>query len=155
MRTRRVNRYYCDFCKKAGCSKYHLARHEAACTMNPKRICRVCKMLADGETAGEDHRPDTAALVRLLPTPEQFRVVDEHCPSFSNFSGELTTATNAALPKLRETCGNCPACIMAALRQAGIPVPMAAEYNWTDEMESIWADINDAALEAEYAGGVV
>src|SRR3990167_2617624 len=35
-------RYYCDFCKKSGCSGFFMNRHEIHCTMNPNRICRMC-----------------------------------------------------------------------------------------------------------------
>jgi hypothetical protein len=38
-----VNRYYCDFCKKGGCSGGHIAKHERSCTRNPNRVCGVCR----------------------------------------------------------------------------------------------------------------
>jgi hypothetical protein len=37
-----VNRYYCDFCKKGGCSGGHIAKHERGCTRNPDRVCGMC-----------------------------------------------------------------------------------------------------------------
>ena len=43
MRQKRVWRYYCDFCKKSGCSSHHIKKHEKHCTMNPNRECRMCK----------------------------------------------------------------------------------------------------------------
>lgn len=55
----------------------------------------------------------------------------------------LRDATKLALPELRKACGNCPACIMAALRQKGIPVYMAEDYNWTDEMKAVWTIVNE------------
>jgi hypothetical protein len=42
MRTKRVNRYYCDFCKKSGCSGGHIRKHERGCTRNPDRVCGMC-----------------------------------------------------------------------------------------------------------------
>lgn len=43
MRTKRVNRYYCDFCKKGGCSGGAMKKHESRCTRNPDRVCGFCK----------------------------------------------------------------------------------------------------------------
>ena len=36
MKTKRVLRYYCDFCGRGGCGKYAMEVHEKYCTMNPK-----------------------------------------------------------------------------------------------------------------------
>lgn len=44
MRERMVRRYYCDFCKKAGCSKGHMVKHERRCTANPNRVCGMCAL---------------------------------------------------------------------------------------------------------------
>ncbi len=65
-------------------------------------------------------------------------------PTFiSLFAGEeLSVLVNAALPALREATENCPACILAALRQRGIPVPSVNGFNFTEEMKSVWSDIN-------------
>lgn len=38
MKTKRKLRYYCDWCKKSGGSKHHLAKHERGCTLNPRRV---------------------------------------------------------------------------------------------------------------------
>lgn len=43
MRSRVVTRYYCDFCKKAGLSSFHMRNHEARCTANTARVCRMHK----------------------------------------------------------------------------------------------------------------
>lgn len=44
-------RFYCEFCPKAGMSGGHMARHEASCTRNPNRVCRMCALV------GESARP--------------------------------------------------------------------------------------------------
>ena len=137
-------RYYCEFCKKSGNSGSHMARHEARCTMNPHRECRVCGMIRDDgvyENTGkvEPGHPDMAALVALLPNVDEFREpVDE--PRF--LDDGIVDVANKALPALREATNNCPACIMAAIRQAKIPVPMVTGFNFSEEMKSIWADVN-------------
>lgn len=43
MKQKMMMRYYCDFCKKSGCSSYHMRRHEESCTANPGRKCRMCE----------------------------------------------------------------------------------------------------------------
>jgi len=48
MRSKRVWRYYCDFCKKSGCNGGHIRKHEASCCSNPNRICQMCPWV-DGE----------------------------------------------------------------------------------------------------------
>lgn len=43
MKQRKVWRYYCDHCKKGGCGKAAMLKHESSCTRNPARVCRMCK----------------------------------------------------------------------------------------------------------------
>ena len=137
MKIKQVNRYTCDFCGKKGYSKGHMRKHELHCTKNPDRECRVCKMV-------EGEQKPLAVLLGLLPTP--IEVEDEY--GFRQFDAGTTESVNEALKGLRDACDSCPACIMAALRQKGIPVPMATDFNFSAEMKSLWADINDAKLQS-------
>ena len=50
------NRYYCDHCKKGAGTRQSMARHEAGCTLNPQRECRMCLMK-------DDERIDELSLV--------------------------------------------------------------------------------------------
>lgn len=52
-------RYYCEFCKKSGASGGHIAKHEASCTRNPNRVCRMC---AKGELVQQPMETLLAAL---------------------------------------------------------------------------------------------
>jgi len=140
MRVKKVNRYYCEFCKKAGCSGGHIKRHEESCTLNPNRTCRMCKMIAATQ------KP-IAELVAILPNPENF--INKHLDGIS-YTG-LDTAAEKALPSLREKTEGCPACIMAALRQAKIPIPLTS-FNFTAECKTIWAEINRAEYERDAVG---
>lgn len=45
MKSKRVWRYYCDYCKKSGCSKHWIAKHESSCIRNDERKCRMCKFM--------------------------------------------------------------------------------------------------------------
>lgn len=133
MRVKRVNRYYCDFCKKSGCSAGHMKRHEKHCTMNPKRACGMCSFNDGGVS------PPMSKLIKLLPDPESYRSEDEFGPSYS---GALSTAANKALKGLRDEVEDCPACILAAIRQAGIPAPMVTDFNYGKECKSFWSEAN-------------
>ena len=137
MRTKKVNRYYCDFCKKAGLSAPHMARHEKSCTMNPNRVCRVCGMI-------DNQQMPMAELLVMLPNP-----MDYNNGSYGDiaFDEYLTIEANKALVELRQRSGNCPACILAAIRQKKIPVPMVTDFNFTKEMKAIWDNINEARYE--------
>ena len=140
MRQKKVWRYYCDFCKKAGCNKYWIVKHESRCTKNPNRTCGYCALR-------ELPQPEMASLLVMLPNPENHQKCDGF--GFTGLDATFGTAIREALPKLREATENCPACIMAALRQKGIPVPMAEGFNFKKECESIWSDFNAAQRESD------
>ncbi len=128
MKRKKVWRYYCDYCKKAGCSGGHLLKHEQRCTLNPNRYCGFCHLL-------EQEQSDLNKAMELLPEPEDYLQRDEEFG--------LEEAVKIALPKLRNFVGNCPACIMAALRQKGIPVPIAVDFKFKAECKSVWTDFNE------------
>jgi hypothetical protein len=132
MKIKRVNRYYCDFCKKSGCSKAAMQKHEKHCTMNPDRICRMCLLL-------ELEQQPMSNLLALLPNPKDFEGADE--AAWTDAS-PLAKAVNASMKSLRDATGGCPMCILSTLRQSGIPVPMASSFNFKQECDEIWAEQN-------------
>ena len=142
MRKKKIWRYYCDFCKKANCSGGSIKKHESRCTLNPDRYCGFCHLL-------EQDQPDLQKAIKLLPKPDDFIEIAEEgygkCVSYDKLQAEV----KKALPALRDLVGNCPACILAALRQAGIPVPLAADFDFKKESASVWADFNEANQEQE------
>jgi hypothetical protein len=83
--------YYCDFCKKSGASKFHLANHEKHCTGNPDRECRMCVELNGGQEN---------SLTELIEA--------------------LGNGGEEGLSRLKEAANNCPMCILSALKQSGI-----------------------------------
>jgi hypothetical protein len=58
-------RYYCDHCKKAGASPYHMRNHEESCTLNPARVCKLCARLNGGNGT------PLPEMLALLPDPAQ------------------------------------------------------------------------------------
>ena len=143
MKTTRVNRYNCDHCGKRGYSVPHMKRHEKHCTMNPNRTCRVCVLL-------EEHQGPVGLLEAMLPDSGEYLMTDES--GVLSFQSALTDAANAALPALREAANNCPACILAAIRQRGIPVAEVSDFDWSKEMEAVWDDMNEREAQECYHG---
>lgn len=127
MKTKTVKRYWCDFCKKTGLRRDAMEKHELHCTMNPNRKCRMCSHM-------EEEPQKVADLVVLLPIPK----IDE----FGFASKETIAAANEILPVLREKTHDCPACILAALRQAKIPAP-ATSFDYKKEVAAFWASCNN------------
>jgi hypothetical protein len=58
--------------------------------------------------------------------------------SWSGWNEEvLTPAINERLPELRKAAGNCPACVMAALQQCGIPPHCATDFKYNSELKKV------------------
>lgn len=140
MRTKLVKRYWCDFCNRAGLSAGHMRTHEKHCGLNPNRECRVCKMVV-GDRDADFVTPPFLNLLDLLPDPEPFKRKYDGT-QVEYFDESLSDAANAAIPALRKAAGNCPACILAAIRQKGIPAPMVTKFSFKDDMQEIWNSIN-------------
>ncbi len=140
MKKKKVWRYYCDFCGKAGCSGGHLKHHEERCTLNPDRTCGMCKL------AGE-LQPNLKTAMDILPDPKEYAKEDEY--GFISYDG-LEEPVDKILQELRDFVGNCPTCIMAALRQKGIPVPIAKNFKFKSECDDVWAEFNDSQRNTYY-----
>ena len=134
MKTRQVKQYICDFCGKKGLSSGHMRKHERHCTKNPERICRMCK------TLGVEQRP-IADLTAILPDPAEYATEDEW--GWSGYNDRLFTDTDAVMPKLKDLVSDCPMCVMAALRQKGIPVNKVKSFDYKKEITGIWKMIKD------------
>ncbi len=93
MRTEMRPRYYCDHCNKGNGSPSAMRRHEAGCTLNPHRVCGMCKLR--NEQGGDEPAPPRDELLRILDA-NGFKVM---C----------------------EAAHDCPACILAALRTKNRP----------------------------------
>ena len=136
MRTAMRPRYYCDHCNKGNGSPSAMRRHERGCTLNPQRVCGMCKMLA--EEGGPEPAPPRDELVRIMDA-EGF----------------------AAMCKAAE---DCPACILAALRTKnfkgdaesppGVLGPEDGRESWSYKQAKVdwWKDWNEAQQERNYPG---
>jgi hypothetical protein len=134
-------RYYCDHCNKGNGSPSAMRRHERGCTLNPQRVCGMCKMLAD--EGGPEPAPPRDELVRIMDA-DGFKA--------------MCAAAN-----------DCPACILAALRTKnssisdydgeGQPPPRVygpddgrSEWEYKQAKTAWWAAWNSAAAERNYPG---
>ncbi len=131
MRRRKVWRYYCEFCKKSNCSAASISRHEKRCTLNPDRHCGMCAVAELGQ------KP-MSVLVDLLADITIKEKRGEYGIDIA-LGGDM----DEALERLRDETENCPACILAALRQKGIPVPMT-KFNFTEACKEFWSYVNKA-----------
>lgn len=133
MKIKKVNRYYCDYCKKSGGSKYYLQKHEEHCTKNPNRKCRMCEIAGGMPTPMNE-------LLAIMPDPEQFHSI---LYGQDVYSMPQETAKDI-LEKLRTATNNCPACIMAALRQKGIFLSLIPDFDYKAEVNLFWNEYNSS-----------
>jgi hypothetical protein len=129
-------RYKCEYCGKNGRSSGHMRKHEEGCTANPNRICRFHRVVTDEERAA----PTVAVLLEVLAAHR--------------------ADTDHGLKALRESCDNCPCCILAALRQSGLtkgyadeegytpPAISDEQFNFKEEHAAVWAKVNERNAEA-------
>ncbi len=77
MRSVKKWRHYCDFCGKAKMVKPTMVKHELGCTLNPARVCGICR-LAENEQASMEALK--AALVEDNGNMKRLREVASNCP---------------------------------------------------------------------------
>ncbi len=116
-------RYYCEFCKKAGCQAGAMIRHETSCTMNPNRVCRMCQHNGSGDVAAT--------------LPELRKIV----VSANSLNQE------EKLNELREAAAGCAACMIAATRQTNLniceeggPASSYLSFDFKEEIARFWSD---------------
>jgi hypothetical protein len=132
MTSKKVTQYKCDFCGKKGLSAMHMKRHEKRCTKNPDRVCGMCELFGTAQA-------DMAELLAILP---EFPRVD------GDKEQPYIDAVEAVMQKIRDLTDNCPACILSALRQKGIPLPVVKSFDYMAERKSMFDEYNADQYEA-------
>lgn len=130
MKRKQVWRYYCEYCNKSNCSASHMKHHEDHCTMNPQRKCGMCGYM------DEIRLLDIPLMLKKLPDPSEYTTEDSFGISYDE------RYLNEVVLKMIQSQTSCPACILAVLRQAKIPVPAVTDFNFTEECQSLWQDVN-------------
>ena len=137
MITKKVNRYYCEYCKRSMGHAGHMKKHEKHCTMNPNRECRMCDIV-------DSERIPLNELIKILPQPRRREEIINNelvqC-DIANI-GEIKEAFKV----LRDKASNCPACILAVLRQLKIESYLV-DFNFKKETDSAFSSYNDARAE--------
>ena len=105
MRKAKRWRYYCDFCKKAGGSAFHMKNHESSCTKNPDRHCNMCNLIDSVQVP----------MSRLKAIISSYK--DRIDGFFTDKHEDAERAVIELLAALKEETDGCPACILATLRQ--------------------------------------
>lgn len=131
MRVRKVNRYYCDFCKKANCSSASISKHEKRCTLNPSRECGMCKFTGNKQTNLQD-------LILSIPQINKYRPEEDYL-NVEECKQEIQD--KEIIKILGEKTNHCPACIMAALRQAKIPIYLTG-FDFKKECNDIFTEVS-------------
>lgn len=120
-----------------------MAKHELHCTMNPRRVCRVCPHISGGVQVVRSI-PELIAKTLPIHPREYYEGMKEDEVGMPVPKNPLAQAEiDQALPQLREAVSNCPVCIMAALRQANIPVWMATGFDFKAELKALWDEVNN------------
>lgn len=138
MKTKRVNRYYCDYCKKSGCSSYHMRRHEEHCTMNPLRKCGVCAQEINTQPE------ELAVAVASLPDVEQFKTTLANEYGGGDFYSIPGDVRKQVVSDLDDRLNGCPACVFAALRQSGWAAFVTTEFDLKQRLHDWWSEVNAA-----------
>jgi len=88
----------------------------------------------------DDEQADLATLIGMLPNPDEFKTIErsEYGDEYETH-GDLWNTVAAVLPQVRKAANNCPACILAALRQARIPLPIDG-FDYKAETRSMMDD---------------
>lgn len=150
MRTKKVSRYWCDFCSKAGLQAAAMRKHEKHCTMNPARACRVCNLIINGLSTEElEAMKPLAEMVAMMPDPAPYQALS-FGDELEREHSALIAALVAVLPALRLAAGGCPACMLAAIRQSKNYVAMVDGFNFSGEMKDIFDAANSERAEQDY-----
>ncbi len=132
MRQAKRWRYYCDFCKKGGGRKDVIVKHERGCTARPDRICGLC-----------DHCGEVQPKLSVLT-----EFIDAHCkdlPRYDRDGGrDILSVSGDKLDPMVEELGKlaneCPACMLAALRQA--KTETYSNFKFKERLDAWWAEEN-------------
>ena len=142
MKVRMRKQYYCEFCKKNGGHAGIIRKHEERCTNNPERECGICDMLGNIQTPVKD-------LLKLIPDPIQRTKKGKFDDIFGGEEYDWIVTENKkeiseSLKVLREKTNNCPACILAAIRQKNIcgPESFFEDFDFKKELGAMWHKYN-------------
>jgi hypothetical protein len=129
---KRCNRYYCEFCGKSGGAAWAMKKHEKYCTLNPNRRCRMCELIKQKQS-------DYVEIIAHIQKTQSG--ISHLCPLGT--TPENDAKWEGLLDYVREKTDNCPACILAAYRQAGVFMATVTNFDYKKECQEFFAEYND------------
>lgn len=128
MTKRKVWRYYCEHCKKAGGNAGHMATHETHCTKNLNRKCRMCARYF-GEI-----KHDYKALAKELDDGWRTTFDPQTYGEIGGAADDNTENMNAVMAKVNK----CPACFLTIIRFS--KCGLFYEFDFKKAKEEWWED---------------
>jgi hypothetical protein len=100
--------------------------------------------------AAEQKQPSLAMLLSMLPNPDMVdtRTDDE---MWNGSASPLERTLKDVLPLLRKEANNCPVCILVALRQKQISLPVDG-FDYSEECKQFWTQVRDDEERREQNG---
>lgn len=146
MKKKMVWRYWCDFCRKGGCSAFAARSHELHCTLNPKRECRICK------NAGTTNKGLKYLIVLARNDLEELKSLDEEL--------QPASTPEEVVNRMMDAAEYCPMCVFAAIRQSGMNKYVTDEgtlrvvreplpFDLKKELEKFWKEQNEYDYQRE------
>ncbi|HAR34677.1 MAG TPA: hypothetical protein DCR95_11520 [Desulfobacter sp.] len=130
-------RYYCDHCKKVSGRKDVMVRHESGCTNNPDRVCGFCR-ISENE---QEHINTLKAALFTDINNFQKKTIDPY------------VRNKIEIKNLRAVSNNCPACILAAIKQIEKEGHFwEFDFDFKEEMSGFWAEYNRHLQQDVYYG---
>jgi hypothetical protein len=130
MKQRKAWRYTCEHCKKSGCNKTAILKHEQGCCKNPNRICGICRE------------------VGLTQQPLTLLIAEQH--------KVFGAGDDIELGLLRENTDGCPACMLATIIQGKLNIEGDEEgpgkwfpFVWKTEHDEFWKRHNEANIPSQ------
>lgn len=114
--------YYCDSCKKRYLSVGRMNKHERGCTLNPERICGLCKN-------------KTKDLIESKLSGRKLFFKDGQILKTPFINKELT---EDEFKTIYEALGKCPYCTLAYLRLNGLRAYDL--FDWKKDVQDWFAD---------------
>ena len=123
MKIKKVNQYICDFCGKKKYSAAAMKQHEKHCTLNPNRKCRMCILI---KGVSNNNIPELAKRIPKVKLTDEMLI--------SNYK-----EINAEFNEIREDVDNCPACLLAIIRQS--KTSCSIDFNFKKESNDFLKDM--------------
>jgi len=128
MKIKKVNQYKCDHCGKKKYNAASMIKHEKHCTKNPDRYCRMCDIVNGAQN-------NLKSLIAIMPCD-----VIETNTIFENIQEKNVLNIKEILSsfeKMKEEA-NCPACILAVIRQ--LKSKVFFNFDYKEEVKQAFED---------------